>query len=124
MKTARNYFFHTGALMCALSTTLLGCVASTAGGAPASATPASAAASPNAVRVVGMLTLKGPAEVGSWLALTDASGVVWRLDTTGPAQFAELRQLQNRRVEVDGAYSGTYLSNPKLRVDKVRPKTD
>jgi hypothetical protein len=124
MKTHRNYFFHISALMCALSTNLVGCVASTAGGTPASTTPASAAASPSAVRVVGMLTLKGPAEVGSWLALSDASGVVWQLDVANPAQFEQLRQWQNRRVEVDGVYNGTLLSTPRLKVQKVQPKSD
>jgi hypothetical protein len=127
MKTLPMNLFHLGALACAIGLGLTGCVASPAGSAPAALPAASAAssssASPAAVRVTGLLTLKGP-ELGAWWALTEASGVVWRLDMASADQFKQLRLWQNQQVEVEGVLNGTYLSTSRVRVAIARLKSE
>jgi hypothetical protein len=71
------------------------------------------------VRVVGLLTLKG-AEVDAWWALTEDSGVVWRLEPSGADQADILRQWQNRRITVDGVRVGAVLSTPRVRVERAQ----
>lgn len=121
MKLLPNRAIHVGTFACVLAATLSGCMAPSVAGVPASQPSASVPADQNAVRLVGLLTLKGP-ELGAWWALTDASGVVWRLDTANPEQFEQLRSWQNRRVEVEGVPNGMYLSTSRLKVSKAQLK--
>jgi hypothetical protein len=109
-----------GAICAVVLVMLSGCIATYAVGRPTKAQVVDAPAGQSVLHA-GLLTLKGP-ELGAWWALTDASGTVWRLDTTGAAQFEQLRPWQNQRIEVEGVPNGTYLSTPRLMLDKARLK--
>ena len=77
-------------------------------------------ASPSdAVRVVGLLSLKG-AEPGAWWAVTDDRGAVTRLETAAAEKLADFRQWQNRRVEVNGMRLATMLGISRLKVERVQ----
>lgn len=111
---------------------LQGCIAAPAGSpavttttnaAPVSAAATAASANKNAVRMVGLLTRKGP-ELGAWWALTDAAGKVWQLDTANGELAEEFMQWQNRQVEVQGVPNGMSLSVPRLWVHRAQLKAN
>lgn len=123
MKRLAQTVVYLGFGACALAAFLTGCVASSEGGATASSASANASAGSKTIQVSGLLTLKGP-DIGSWWALTDASGVVWRLEAVNTVQSEPWKLWQNRRVEVNGAVSGSYLAIQVLRVNSLRLKPD
>jgi hypothetical protein len=123
VKYLASAFIKVGGFSCIAVATLTGCVTSSASGVPASSLPSASSADQNSVRAVGLLTLKGP-ELGAWWALTDTSGVVWRLELNSTAQQEQFRQWQNRRVEVDGTANGTFLSTRILRINRAALKAD
>jgi hypothetical protein len=90
--------------------------------APSTSAPTRTAAPDDGAQrlaLIGLLTLKGP-EREAWWALTDASGVVWRLEPASADQAAQFRQWQNGRVTVDGVRVGSVLWTPLLRVERAR----
>lgn len=123
MKRLAQTVGYLGFGACALAAFLTGCVASLEGGATASSASANASGGSKSIQVSGLLTLKGP-DIGSWWALTDASGVVWRLEAVNAVQSEPWKLWQNRRVEVNGAVSGSYLAIQVLRVNSLRLKPD
>jgi hypothetical protein len=87
------------------------------------ATPTAAAAAGSlrpGVRLTirGLLTRKG-ADPGSWFAITDAHGVIWRCVEVTPAMAARLQALQNRRVIVTARYRRTLLFRD-IRLERLR----
>lgn len=114
MKTFTRKTFYASALVCTIAA-ITGCESIASGGESASSAKANSAPVGSPVQVTGLLTLKGP-EVGAWWALVDASGAVWRLESSSPEQWARWRQWQNQRVEVQGTANGAYLSVPRLQV--------
>lgn len=113
------------ALAALASTALLGvgtgCTiagASGASGASSASSPSNpvAAAPTTLLHLSGVLTLKGP-ELGAWWALTDDSGLVWRLEPADAKQAEAWRGWQNRRVMVEGTALPKLLNIPRLRVE-------
>jgi hypothetical protein len=119
MKTLPNRTMYVGVLVCAMASMMAGCEGLPGGNAASAATAAKGAP----VQATGLLTLKGP-EMGAWWALTDASGVVWRLESSSIEQVAQWRQWQNRRIEVQGVTDGAYLSTTRLQVRKSSLKAE
>jgi hypothetical protein len=119
MKTSPKYARYVGVWVCAMASMMAGCEG-LPGGRAASA---SNAAKGTSVHAAGLLTLKGP-EIGAWWALTDGSGVVWRLESSSPEQLAQWRQWQNSRIEVQGVTDGAYLAITRLQVTKSSPKSE
>ena len=72
------------------------------------------------VNLIGLLTLKGP-EIEAWWAITDDSGVVWRLEPSSADQAGQFRQWQNSRIAVDGLRIGAVLATPRVRVERALP---
>ncbi len=121
MRRLSNYAIPVSAWICVIAASLTACMAPSATSASASEPATHTPASEKSVRVAGVLTLKGP-ELGAWWALTDASGAVWRLDSSNPEQLAQFRQWQNQRIEVDAVSNGAYLSTLCIRVTKAQLK--
>ena len=97
-----------------------GCSGSLAVATPPGRSPQAAIASPgDAVRVVGLLSLKG-SEPGAWWAITDDSGAVSRLEPASADQTAEFRQWQNRRVEITGTRLTPMLNTPLVKVERAQ----
>jgi transcriptional regulator GlxA family with amidase domain len=113
MKTLPTRAMYVGVLVCAMSSMMAGCEGLPGGNSASASTTAKGAS----VQATGLLTLKGP-EMGAWWALTDASGVVWRLESSNPEQVAQWRQWQNRRIQVQGVTDGAYLATTRLQVMK------
>jgi hypothetical protein len=53
------------------------------------------------VRISGSLTLKG-SEPGTWWAVTDDEGRIWKIASPPPELQAILETIQNQRISVEG----------------------
>ena len=66
----------------------------------------------------GLLTRKGE-DPGSWFAITDGHGVIWRCVDVTSAMAARLQALQNQRVIVTARYQRTLLFRD-IRIERLR----
>lgn len=123
MRSAAEDAFTSLAIALAVTTLGAGCAADPGAAVPPArpaAQPAAPAGGSELVRIVGLLTRKGP-DVEAWWALTDDRGVVWRLEPATADQAREFQQWQNRRIGVDGTRAGMVLATPRIRVERVLP---
>jgi hypothetical protein len=88
-------------------------------GHPEGAPTAASAALDTGVRVAGLLTRKG-SEPGSWWAITDDAGKVWKIDHPPPALEQALQRRQNQRIAVDAAPRGMYLGFTQIAIVRLR----
>ena len=61
-----------------------------------------------AVRISGPLTLKG-SEPGTWWAVTDDEGRIWKIASPPPELQAIFEKIQNQRINVEGCQLGKEL---------------
>jgi hypothetical protein len=106
-----------GAALLALALLALAPAACVQTTAPA-AIPAASLRPGARLTIRGLLTRKG-ADPGSWFAITDAHGVIWRCVEVTPAMAARLQALQNRRVIVTARYRRTLLFRD-IRLERLR----
>jgi len=62
-----------------------------------------------AVHISGPLTLKG-SEPGTWWAVTDDEGRIWKIAAPPPELQAILEKIQNQRISVEGCQLGKELN--------------
>lgn len=70
------------------------------------------------VSISGNLTLKG-SEPGTWWAVTDDQGRVWKIISPTPEQIALFQRAQNRRVSIVGSRQEKYLDFEQIRPSRV-----
>lgn len=70
------------------------------------------------VSVSGNLTLKG-SEPGTWWAITDSEGRVWKITSPTPEQVATFERSQNRHLKIEGRRQGKYLSFEQIQPLRV-----
>ena len=68
--------------------------------------------------ISGMLTLKG-SDANMWLALSDANGKVWRLESDDKNRLVQLCEWQNRSVKVQGTRLTPFLNIDRLQIDRI-----
>ncbi|MDY7538335.1 hypothetical protein QN372_12370 [Undibacterium sp. RTI2.1] len=68
--------------------------------------------------ISGMLTLKG-SDVNLWLAVSDANGKVWRLESVDKNRLVQLREWQNRNVKVQGTKLPAFLNINRLEISNI-----
>lgn len=68
--------------------------------------------------ISGMLTLKG-SDVNLWLAVSDANGKVWRLESDDKNRLVQLREWQNRNVKVQGTKLPAFLNVNRLQISNI-----
>jgi hypothetical protein len=87
---------------------LFGCVEGATGAGP----------DKSEISVSGNLTLKG-SQPGTWWALTDSEGRVWKITSPTPEQVATFERSQNQRIKIDGRRQGKYLSFEQIQPLRV-----
>ncbi len=122
----KNLYLHQ--LFCLLpaltvSTLLTACVehpAQAIAATPVAATQSSAKTDTVAeqLTISGMLTLKG-SDVKLWLAVSDANGKVWRLESDDKTRLVQLREWQNRNVKVQGTKLPAFLNINRLQISNI-----
>jgi hypothetical protein len=70
------------------------------------------------VSVSGQLTLKG-SQPGTWWAVTDDQGRVWKITSPTPEQIAIFEKAQNRRISIEGRRQAKYLSFEQIQPSSV-----
>lgn len=68
--------------------------------------------------ISGNLTLKG-SEPGTWWALTDEQGRVWKITSPTLGQIATFQRAQNHRVIIEGRRQEKYLNFEQIQPSRV-----